>query len=69
MFEDQADLVQTLLANNDAFQALHQEHQMLKQQIAESGRTMDQFSVERLKKRKLQLKDQMAAMLAAVDKK
>ncbi|HIJ84829.1 MAG: hypothetical protein HW380_1481 [Magnetococcales bacterium] len=65
MFEDQSDLVQDLLAKNDAFRALYDEHQSLKKQIADSGRTMDQFTVERLKKRKLQLKDQMATILAS----
>ncbi|MBF0108952.1 MAG: YdcH family protein [Magnetococcales bacterium] len=64
MFEDQSELVQALLAKNETFRALHNEHQMLKQQIAEAGRAMDQFALERLKKRKLMLKDQMATILA-----
>lgn len=64
MFEDETALVQELLEKNSEFRTLHEEHQSLKQQIGESGRTMDQFTVERLKKRKLQLKDQMAIILA-----
>lgn len=64
MFEDQPHIVQDLLTKSDEFRLLHEEHQTLKQQIADSGRTMDQFSLERLKKRKLLLKDQMAAFLA-----
>ncbi|MBF0422483.1 MAG: YdcH family protein [Magnetococcales bacterium] len=65
MFEDQSDLVQNLLAGNNEFRQMYEEHQALKKQIADSGRTMEHFTVERLKKRKLQLKDQMAAILAA----
>lgn len=63
MFEDQSDSVQDLLAKSDEFRVLHAEHQSLDQQIADSGHAMEQFAVERLKKRKLQLKDQMAVML------
>ncbi|MBF0133564.1 MAG: YdcH family protein [Magnetococcales bacterium] len=68
MSKDETVLVQELLAKNNEFRALHEEHQSLKQQIGETGRTMDQFTVERLKKRKLQLKDQMAVILAASSK-
>ncbi|MBF0434137.1 MAG: YdcH family protein [Magnetococcales bacterium] len=65
MFEDQSDRVKDLLAKNDEFRTLYEEHQSLKMQIADSGRTMDQFAVERLKKRKLQIKDQLAVIFAS----
>jgi hypothetical protein len=66
MFEDQQKAVQELLANNETFRNLHEEHQALKSKVrdADTGVTpMDAFALERSKKEKLLLKDKMAAIL------
>ena len=63
MFEDQLQAVQELLTSNEQFRQLHEQHKTLKEEIETNARSRDQFSLERLKKQKLVLKDQMAAML------
>lgn len=66
MFEDQQELVEKLLASNADFKELHDQHQALKKTIweSETGVTpKDDYSIDRMKKEKLQLKDKMAALL------
>ena len=63
MFEDQLQAVQELLATSEKFRQLHDQHQTIKEEIEAHGLVRDQFSLERMKKQKLMLKDQMAAML------
>jgi len=64
MFEDQLQAVQELLEIDVNFRELHQQHQALKDKIAELGpRSLGDFTVERLKKEKLLLKDKMAVIL------
>nr|CRH04649.1 conserved protein of unknown function [Candidatus Magnetococcus massalia] len=65
MFEDQLQAVQDLISNNPEFKALHDKHQELKDQVSElSYGPVDDVTLEKLKKEKLLLKDQMAAILA-----
>ncbi|MBF0455158.1 MAG: DUF465 domain-containing protein [Magnetococcales bacterium] len=64
MFEDQLQAVKELLTSNAQFKKLHDRHNALKTEIEEMGRTMDKFKLDRLKKEKLLLKDQMASILA-----
>jgi uncharacterized protein YdcH (DUF465 family) len=63
MFEDQLQAVQELLSTSDKFRQLHDQYQAIKTEIETYGHVRDQFSLERLKKQKLMLKDQMAFML------
>lgn len=63
MFEDQLQAVHELLATNVQFRQLHDQHQSIKEEIETHARVRDQFALERLKKEKLRLKDQMALML------
>ncbi|MBF0153921.1 MAG: DUF465 domain-containing protein [Magnetococcales bacterium] len=64
MFEDQLQAVKELLETDVQFRELHQQHQNLKDKIAELGpRSVGDFTVERLKKEKLLLKDRMATIL------
>jgi len=65
----QEDLKAHLLANNEQFRALAEQHAHLKRQIEaiESKRhvtSADELEEQRLKKQKLRLKDQMNAMIA-----
>ncbi len=64
MFEDQLQAVQELLETNETFKDLHSQHQSIKNEIEVSGRTMDHYKLDRLKKQKLLLKDKMAMILA-----
>jgi uncharacterized protein YdcH (DUF465 family) len=64
MFEDQLQAVQELLATNKTFKDLYERHQQLKSKIEELGPyTRGDYSVERMKKEKLLLKDQLATIL------
>lgn len=63
MFEDQLQAVQELLTSNEKFRQLHDQHQAIKEEIEVNTHSRDQFSLERLKKQKLMVKDQMAAIL------
>ena len=63
MFEDQLQAVHELLATNEQFRQLHDQHQNLKEELEDNARNRDQFALERIKKQKLILKDQMAAIL------
>ena len=71
MFEDQQDAVNNLLANDENFQLLYQQHKDLKTKVrdADIGATpMDPFTLDRLKKEKLLLKDKMATIIASYKK-
>ncbi|MEO5340573.1 MAG: YdcH family protein [Magnetococcus sp. MYC-9] len=63
MFEDQLQAVQELLTTNEKFRQLHDQYQAIKAEIDTYGHARDQFALERLKKQKLMLKDQMAILL------
>ncbi|MBF0134931.1 MAG: DUF465 domain-containing protein [Magnetococcus sp. DMHC-1] len=64
MFEDQLQAVQELLETDAQFRELHEQHQNLKDKIAELGpRSLGDFTVERMKKEKLLIKDKMATIL------
>ncbi|MBF0460178.1 MAG: YdcH family protein [Magnetococcales bacterium] len=63
MFEDQLQAVQELLTTNEKFRQLHDQYQAVKGEIDSYGHSRDQFSLERMKKQKLMLKDQMAVLL------
>ncbi len=62
------DKIQALKASNAHFQRLTQRYEELNKevvQIEEGVRAVDDQHLETLKKERLQLKDQLAAMLAA----
>ncbi len=63
MFEDQLQAVQELLTTSEKFRQLHDQYQAIKAEIDTHGHTRDQFSLEKMKKQKLMLKDQMAILL------
>ncbi|MEO5376182.1 MAG: YdcH family protein [Magnetococcus sp. DMHC-6] len=65
MFEDQQHVVDELLSSNETFRVLHEKHSALKEKINEINTSgMNDYSVERMKKEKLRLKDKMAVMIA-----
>ncbi|MCC7410320.1 MAG: DUF465 domain-containing protein [Gammaproteobacteria bacterium] len=67
MFEFDQDVVETLLASDDQFKRLFNKHRALKDKVqhANSGTlTLDDLEVEKLKKQKLLVKDQMAGIIA-----
>ncbi len=66
MFENDQDTVDVLLSNSDEFRRLYDKHTALKTQVKDANRgaiSMEQLALEELKKEKLYLKDQMAAMI------
>jgi uncharacterized protein len=66
MFEYEQSVVDTLLTEDDGFRRLYDKHNELKQQIHEAHigtLPLDDFTVEKMKKQKLLLKDQMAAII------
>jgi len=66
MFEFEQPIVNSLLAEDDGFRRLYEKHNELKEQIQEAHLgtlPLDDFSVEKLKKQKLLLKDQMAGII------
>lgn len=66
MFEYEQDIVNALLSENINFKRLYDKHHELKERVnmANAGaEPMDDFSLETLKKQKLMLKDQMAAII------
>lgn len=64
MFEDQLAAVHELLVTDKQFKSLYDEHSTLKNEIDSNGRVMDAATLDRLKKKKLLLKDQMATRLS-----
>ncbi len=66
MFEKDQDTVDVLLSESDAFRRLYDKHLALKSQVQDANGgaiSMEQLALEKLKKEKLSLKDQMAAMI------
>ena len=66
MFENDQEIVNALLNNNKDFKRLYDKHSVLKntvQQANDGNVSMDQFSLEELKKAKLSLKDRMSFMI------
>jgi len=66
MFEHDQHIVNSLLSENNDFKRLYDKHDMLKQRVNEANAgvvPMDDFSLEKIKKEKLMLKDRMAHMI------
>lgn len=66
MFENDQEIVNALLNNNKDFKRLYDKHSVLKNTVKEANEgnvCMDQFSLEELKKAKLDLKDKMSFII------
>ncbi|MGB1800585.1 MAG: YdcH family protein [Gammaproteobacteria bacterium] len=66
MFENDQEIVNALLNNNKDFKRLYDKHSVLKNTVKEANEgnvSMDQFSLEELKKTKLNLKDKMSFII------
>lgn len=66
MFEFDQHIVNSLLSENNDFKRLYDKYDMLKQRVKEVNAgviPMDDFSLEKIKKEKLMLKDRMAHMI------
>lgn len=66
MFEYEQPIVNTLLVEDDGFRRLYEKHGQLKDKIHEAHLgtlPLDDFTVEKMKKQKLLLKDQMAGII------
>ncbi|MCC6201936.1 MAG: DUF465 domain-containing protein [Gammaproteobacteria bacterium] len=66
MFEFDQEVVDALLTDNDNFRRLYKKHASLKSRIDDANQRtnpMDEMALEKLKKEKLLLKDQMAALI------
>lgn len=66
MFEYDQHIVNSLLSENNDFKRLYDKHDELKQRVDEANSgalPIDDFSLEKMKKEKLLLKDKMAMMI------
>ncbi len=66
MFEFEKEIVQDLLKVNDNFRRMYNKHNQLNRKVDNANQraeTIDEFSLETLKKEKLLLKDRMAALI------
>lgn len=66
MFEFDQEAVDSLLEHDNNFRRLYEKHRTLKDQVHEANigtLPIDSFELERLKKQKLQLKDEMANII------
>lgn len=66
MFEYEQEIVNVLLSENENFKRLYSRHGELKEKVkdANSGLApVDGYALDNLKKEKLYVKDQMAAMI------
>lgn len=66
MFENDQEIVNSLLTNDMGFKRLYDKHNDLKntvKEVNEGNVDMDQLSLEELKKIKLDLKDKMSLMI------
>lgn len=66
MFENDQEIVNALLNDNKDFRRLYDKHSSLKNTVEEANQgnvSMDEFSLEELKKEKLDLKDRMSSMI------
>lgn len=67
MFEHRQEQMQHLLKSNDEFRAIYNRHQQLEKKVtaAEEGdEPMDDLTLSQLKKKKLQMKDQLARLMS-----
>ena len=67
MFEYEQEIVNVLLSENENFKRLHSRHGELKEKVkdANSGiAPLDGYELDNLKKEKLYVKDQMAAIIS-----
>ncbi|MFQ5661201.1 MAG: DUF465 domain-containing protein [Gammaproteobacteria bacterium] len=67
MFEFEQDIVDSLLNEDNDFKRLYEKHIELKRRVKEANQStnlQDRYSLEKLKKEKLLLKDRMAAKIA-----
>jgi hypothetical protein len=67
MFEHDQEIVNSLLNEDDNFKRLFEKHSQLKQRVREANlgmQPMDDFTLEKLKKEKLLIKDRMASIIA-----
>ena len=67
MFEYEQEIVNVLLSENENFKRLHSRHGELKEKVkdANSGvAPLDGYVLDNLKKEKLYVKDQMAAIIS-----
>ena len=67
MFEYEQEIVNVLLSENENFKRLHSRHGELKEKVkdANSGvAPLDGYALDNLKKEKLYVKDQMAAIIS-----
>ncbi len=68
MFEYEQEIVDTLLTENADFKRLYCRHGELKDKVKEANSglvPLDDYALDTMKKEKLLLKDQMAAMISA----
>ncbi len=66
MFEEDQEIVNSLLNENNDFRRLYDKHNLLKNTVKEANEGnvgMDQLSLEELKKAKLNLKDRMSFII------
>jgi uncharacterized protein len=68
VFENQSEVLGKLLTADQSFRRIYERHQQLKAQVEDANHgvsPVEHFELERLKKEKLLLKDQMAARIDA----
>ena len=66
MFENDQGTVDALLLESEQFRRLYDKHAVLKTKVSranEGDLALDEFSLEELKKQKLSVKDEMAALI------
>ena len=66
MFEFEKKIVDNLLKENDDFRRMYNKHDQLNRKVDNANHravSLDEFSLETLKKKKLLLKDRMAALI------
>ena len=66
MFEFEKEIVENLLKENKDFRRMYNKHDQLNRKVDHARRgpeSIDEFSLETLKKEKLLLKDKMAALI------
>ncbi|MBL1143244.1 MAG: YdcH family protein [Proteobacteria bacterium] len=66
MFENDQEIVNSLLNNNNNFKRLYDKHTKIKNTVKEANEgnvAIEQLSLEELKKTKLELKDRMSFII------
>jgi uncharacterized protein len=66
MFENDQEIVNSLLSNNNDFRRLYDKHTKIKNTVKEANEgnvAIEQLSLEELKKTKLNLKDRMSLII------